>query len=95
VALFEHRRDIRSNDLPATDSDDFLLEELLSAGREDWNKFSYFVVIETREGRTDPTYVSEDWPSAEAFANAERPPGTESFGAQPAPDNPTSSPKNQ
>ena len=47
-----------SNDLPAADSadrDDFLLEELMSAGREDWNKFSYFVVIETREGQTDPT----------------------------------------
>ena len=86
-----------ADDLPALGSaerDDFLLEELMSAGREDWNKFSYFVVIETREGKTDPTYVSGDWPSAEAFANAEPPAGTESFGARPADKTSTPSPQN-
>jgi hypothetical protein len=86
-----------SNDLPETDSaerDDFLLEELMSAGREDWNKFSYFVVVETRGERIEATYVSGDWPSAEAFANAEPPTGTESFGSHPAPNTSTPSPQN-
>jgi hypothetical protein len=62
-----------TSDLPAMtnqDRDDILLEELLSAGREDWQSFSYFVVIETMKGESATTFVSGDWPSAEAFANS-------------------------
>lgn len=52
--------------------DDFLWEELLEAAREDVrqdpNLYSFFVVTETRAGKTGDLYVSPDWPSAEAFA---------------------------
>ena len=52
--------------------DDFLWEELLEAAREDVrqdpNLYSFFVVSETRAGKTADLYVSPDWPSAEAFA---------------------------
>ena len=55
------------------DRDEFLLDEMLSSGREDWKSFSYFVVLQTFDGEPSPTFVCSDWPSAEAFANAEPP----------------------
>jgi len=62
--------DIPSPD--AVDYDDFLWEELHEAAREDVrndpNLYSFFVVAETRAGKTRELYVSPDWPGAEAFA---------------------------
>ncbi|MFP5236107.1 MAG: hypothetical protein ACLGSD_09400 [Acidobacteriota bacterium] len=53
---------------------DFLWQELCSAAVEDVrldpNLYSFFVVCETRAGKTDEKYVSPDWPSAEKFANS-------------------------
>jgi len=46
----------------------FLWDELVDQAREDWRTFSYFVVNEAKDGRTESLYVSPDWPSAEAFA---------------------------
>jgi hypothetical protein len=60
-----------TDDLPlagGTDWDDLLLDELISAGREDFNLSSYFIVLETKAAFTKPVYVSADWPSAEQFA---------------------------
>ena len=50
---------------PGDEYDAFLLDELLSEGREEWNTFSYFVVAEPAG---EPLFVSPDWPTAEAFA---------------------------
>lgn len=69
-------------DIPDPDGseyDDFLWEELLEAAREDVrqdpNLYSFFVVSETRAGKTGDLYVSPDWPSAEAFARRRLPGG--------------------
>ena len=48
----------------------FLWDELVEQAREDWRTFSYFVVIEAKNGRSESLYVSPDWPSAEAFAKS-------------------------
>ena len=56
---------------PGIEYDTFLLDELLDQGREEWNSFSYFVVLDERSGRQEPTFVSPDWPTAEAFANGD------------------------
>jgi hypothetical protein len=57
------------SDIPADEPGraDLLLEEMLRAGREDWNTFSYFVVTVTTAGVSQAVYVSPDWPSAEAY----------------------------
>jgi len=58
-------------DIPAVNQDEYtemLWEELQDGAREDWNAFSYFVVLETQaSGRPIPVFVSTDWPTAEAF----------------------------
>jgi len=62
-----------SQDIPAANDDafpEFLWEVIKDDAREDWNSFSYFVVTERLRDRTTALYVSPDWPSAEAFANA-------------------------
>ena len=46
----------------------FLWDELLEQAREDGSLLSFFIVSETRGGRSESLYVSPDWPSAEAFA---------------------------
>ena len=46
----------------------FLWDELLEQAREDGHLFSFFIVNEKVERRTESLYVSPDWPSAEAFA---------------------------
>ena len=55
-----------------SDYEDFLWEELCDAAREDVRQdpklYSFFVVSESKAGRTDDLYVSPDWPSAEEFA---------------------------
>lgn len=48
----------------------FLWDELLEQAREDGNLLSFFIVNETNGMRTETLYVSPDWPSAEAYANA-------------------------
>jgi hypothetical protein len=54
-----------------SDYEDFLWEELCDAAREDVrqdpNLYSFFVVSESKAGRTADLYVSPDWPSAEEF----------------------------
>ena len=49
---------------------DFLCDELSEAASEDGNKKSFFVVSEKTGRKSTNLYVSPDWPSAEAFANA-------------------------
>ena len=44
--------------------------EVEEGAREDWNTFSYFVVVEQEGSGSMPIYVSADWPSAEAFAKS-------------------------
>jgi hypothetical protein len=55
-----------------TSSDDdhteALWQEVQDGAREEWNTFSYFIVSEEAAGRSQPLFVSADWPSAEAFA---------------------------
>jgi hypothetical protein len=48
---------------------DALWQEVEEGAREDWNHFSYFIVLELRASQKLPRYVSADWPSAEAFAH--------------------------
>ena len=58
-------------DIPPLDDPDigdFLWEQVVDAAREDGSVLSFFVVNETKEGRSESLYVSPDWPSAEAFA---------------------------
>ena len=43
-------------------------EDLMAEAREDWNLFSFFIVLKGEGGGARPVYVSPDWPSAEAFA---------------------------
>jgi hypothetical protein len=60
-----------ADDLPSTGEhgrEDFLWEEILEAAREDSQMFSFFVVTQTQNGRSEDLYISPDWPSAEAFA---------------------------
>lgn len=58
-------------DLPKvgdSDYNDVLWEEVEDGAREDWNKFSYFVVMTGQGGDLSPVYVSSDWPSARDFS---------------------------
>jgi hypothetical protein len=48
----------------------FLWDELVDQARERDNLFSFFVVNEVRNGRSENLYVSPDWPSAEAFVKS-------------------------
>jgi hypothetical protein len=47
---------------------DALWEGVQDGAREDWNRFSYFIVSEEVGSRSAALYVSSDWPSAEAYA---------------------------
>jgi hypothetical protein len=55
--------------------DDFLWDELSDESLEDARQsprvHSFFVVSVTRNGTSHDSYVSADWPSAEAFAQAQ------------------------
>jgi hypothetical protein len=58
---------------PSEDDPDFaeaLWLEVEGGAREDWNTFSYFVVVELEGSGSTPVYVSADWPSAEEFAKS-------------------------
>jgi hypothetical protein len=50
------------------DVEEELWQEVEDGAREEWNTFSYFVVIEEADDVSATLYVSADWPSAEAFA---------------------------
>ena len=45
---------------------ELLWDGIEDGGREDWNTFSYFVVVQKTDAGSSPVYVSPDWPSAEA-----------------------------
>ena len=62
-----------AGDIPSPSSAefaDYLWAEIEEGAREDWNKFSYFVVTESVSTDERPLFVSADWPTAEAFAKA-------------------------
>ena len=70
-ALLFLKESLQSQDKLIPENDEAaeaLWEELEEDSREDWNKFSYFVVKDESKGTSTPVYVSADWPSAEAFA---------------------------
>jgi hypothetical protein len=74
---FAIKKNYEQADIPesgGSDYEDFLWEELCDAAREDVrqdpNLYSFFVVSETKAGKTEDLFVSPDWPSAEAFAKA-------------------------
>jgi hypothetical protein len=73
--------EIAENDAPENipvldgqDYDDFLWEELSEASLEDVRQsprlYSFFVVTETKDGKSEEIYISSDWPSAEEFAKS-------------------------
>jgi hypothetical protein len=62
-------------DIPAPDApdyEDFLWDEICEGAIEDVRQSptlsSFFVVVESKDGKSEELYVSPDWPSAEAFA---------------------------
>src|ERR1700758_235408 len=72
ASALELEKNFEPADIPAPDGsdyEDFLWEELYDAAREDVrndpNLYSFFVVAETKAGKTEDLYVSPDWPSAE------------------------------
>jgi hypothetical protein len=59
------------SDIPPLGSSEFaeyLWQEIQDGAREDWNKFSYFVVTEGVSTNEKSVFVSADWPTAEAYA---------------------------
>jgi len=72
--FLKHRLDLKTKydpaELPSSSDSDYagaLWEEIEEGSREDWNTFSYFVVLSASKGTSQPLFVSPDWPSAEAF----------------------------
>jgi hypothetical protein len=64
-----------SEDIPSagtTEYEEFLWDELSESAREDVRQSpilnSFFVVCETRNGKTEELFLSTDWPSADRFA---------------------------
>jgi hypothetical protein len=57
-------------DDPVSEEDyaDAIWQEVQDGAREEWNTFSYFVMTKEEAGRSEPLFVSADWPSAEAYA---------------------------
>ncbi|MGO9323526.1 MAG: hypothetical protein ACLP07_03110 [Terracidiphilus sp.] len=62
-------------DIPAPDAADyanFLWDEICEGAIEDVRQSptlsSFFVVVESKDGKSEELYVSPDWPSAEEFA---------------------------
>lgn len=61
------------SEIPRPEEEGFaelLWGELKESAREEWDRFSYFVVQEVDDGEVRPIFVSPDWPSAEAFAES-------------------------
>ena len=64
-----------ATDIPAPDADDyadFLWDEICEGAIEDVRQSptlsSFFVVVESKDGKSQELYLSPDWPSAEEFA---------------------------
>lgn len=64
-----------ASDIPAPDAaeyEDFLWDEICEEAIEDVRQSptlsSFFVVVESKDGKSEELYVSPDWPSAEEFA---------------------------
>jgi hypothetical protein len=55
------------------DRDALLLDEMLDEGRDVYPLFSYFVVARELDGKTEHSYVSPDWPSAEEYVKTHFP----------------------
>lgn len=77
AATLEIDKNYEAVDIPAPDSteyEDFLWNELSDAALEDARQsptlVSFFVVGETKAGKSEDLFISADWPSAEAFARA-------------------------
>jgi hypothetical protein len=77
AAALELEENYEKADIPepgGSDYEDFLWDELCTAALEDVRQdpklYSFFVVSETKAGKTEDLFVSADWPSAEAFATA-------------------------
>ncbi len=75
AAALEIEKNYAPEDVPdpnGQDYEDFLWEELSQASQEDVRQsprlYSFFVVTETKAGKTEEIYISADWPSAEEFA---------------------------
>jgi hypothetical protein len=64
-----------ASNIPAPDDadyEDFLWDEICEGAIEDVRQSptlsSFFVVVESKNGKSEELYVSPDWPSAESFA---------------------------
>jgi hypothetical protein len=75
ASALEIEKNYDRGDIPDSDGPDFevfLWEELSEASVEDVRQSprlnSYFVVTETKAGRSEEIFISADWPSAEEFA---------------------------
>jgi hypothetical protein len=77
AAALEITENHNPEDIPdpnGQDYEEFLWDELSEASLEDVRQsprlYSFFVVTETKAGKSEDIYISADWPSAEAFAKA-------------------------
>ena len=76
IALaLEVNKNYAPKDIPSagtTEYEEFIWDELSESAREDARQSptldSFFVVCETRKGKTEELYLSTDWPSADRFA---------------------------
>jgi hypothetical protein len=75
AAALNIEKNYEPEDIPAPDGqeyEDLIWAELSEAALEDARQsprlYSFFVVTETKAGKSDEIYISADWPSAEEFA---------------------------
>ncbi len=72
LSLAENYEASEIPDPNAADYEDFLWEEISGGAIEDVRQSptlsSFFVVVESKDGKSEELYVSPDWPSAEEFA---------------------------
>ena len=80
AAALEITENHNPEDIPdpnGQDYEEFLWDELSEASLEDIRQsprlYSFFVVTETKAGKSEDIYISADWPSAEAFAKTHLP----------------------
>lgn len=75
ASALELTKNYAPEDIPSagsTEYEEFIWDELSESAREDLRQSpilnSFFVVCETRSGKTQELYLSTDWPSADRFA---------------------------
>ena len=80
AAALEITENHNPEDIPdpnGQDYEEFLWDELSEASLEDVRQsprlYSFFVVTETKAGKSEDIYISADWSSAEAFAKTHLP----------------------